>query len=63
VLCVPTDATKLEDCQELVRRSVEAFGGLDLLVYCVGQAMHVLFHEITDIARGARALLSRVKRR
>jgi len=49
ILCIPTDATKEVDCKNLMARAAEQFGGIDIMIYCVGQAMHALFHQITDL--------------
>jgi 2-hydroxycyclohexanecarboxyl-CoA dehydrogenase len=35
-LAVPTDATKLDQCEELVKRTVERFGRIDCLVISMG---------------------------
>lgn len=38
-------------------RTVELFGGIDLMVYCVGQAMHVKFADITDVEKVCAAMM------
>lgn len=38
-------------------RTVELFGGIDLMVYCVGQAMHVKFGDITDVEKVCAAMM------
>lgn len=40
-----------------MERTVELFGGIDLMVYCVGQAMHVKFADITDVEKVCAAMM------
>lgn len=48
VLGIPTDVTKAEDVRRLVARTVEAFGGLDILVTNAGGPPPGLFDQMTD---------------
>ena len=38
-------------------KTVELYGGIDLMVYCVGQAMHVKFADITDVEKVCAAMM------
>jgi len=49
VLVVPTDVTIIQDCAALVKAAIDEYGGIDVFVYSVGQAMHALVEEITDL--------------
>jgi short-subunit dehydrogenase len=49
-LVVPTDVTSTEDCRRLVERTVEAFGGLDVLVNNAGTSMLSRFDELEDLS-------------
>lgn len=42
-LVVPTDVTRSEDCEAAVQRTVETFGGLDILVCSAGLSMRAYF--------------------
>lgn len=50
VLLVPTDVADSEQCQTLVNQTVDAWGGLDILIANAGVSMQVLFEDITDIS-------------
>jgi len=58
VLCVPTDATVEDSVKNLMDETVKAFGGIDVVYYIVGQAMHVLFEDITAIEKVARQMMN-----
>ena len=45
VLCVPTDVTREEDCQQLVEKTVARFGRIDVLINNAGLSMRALFEE------------------
>src|SRR5690242_20017887 len=45
-LVVPTDVTSQDACRELVAKTVEKFGGLDVLVNNAGSAMWSRFDEL-----------------
>ncbi len=46
----PTDVTDEEQCRALVRRSVEAAGGVDVLIHNAGGGMNARFDEISDLS-------------
>lgn len=46
VLAVATDVTVESDCQNLVTRAVEEFGGIDILINNAGISMRALFSEV-----------------
>ncbi|MEE9466417.1 MAG: SDR family oxidoreductase, partial [Candidatus Neomarinimicrobiota bacterium] len=48
-VAIPTDVTVRENCAALVDRTVDVFGGIDMLVNNAGISMHVLFAEIDDL--------------
>lgn len=43
--CV-TDVTKAEDCQQLIEKAVDSFGGIDVLICNAGISMRALFDEL-----------------
>ena len=43
--CV-TDVTKQEDCERLIKRAVEAFGGIDVMICNAGISMRALFDDL-----------------
>lgn len=45
-LAVPTDVTVEEDCENLIKKTVEAFGGVDILINNAGISMRALFEEV-----------------
>jgi short-subunit dehydrogenase len=45
VLCVPTDVTQSEDCERLINKTLEAFGGIDVLINNAGISMRALFED------------------
>ena len=47
---VPTDVTSRDECRRLVERTVEEFGGLDVLVNNAGVGMLARFDEIEDLS-------------
>jgi len=49
-LVVPTDVTLEPSCANLVRRAVERFGGVDVLVNNAGIGMEARFDEIKDLS-------------
>jgi short-subunit dehydrogenase len=49
-LVVPTDVTSQDACRELVAKTVEKFGALDVLVNNAGSAMWSRFDELHDLA-------------
>ncbi len=48
-LVVPTDVGEREACQKLVDRTLEAFGGLDMLVNNAGFSLVSRFEELRDL--------------
>jgi short-subunit dehydrogenase len=48
-LAVPTDVTDPAQCEALVRRTVERFGGIDTFVNNAGISMWARFEEVTDL--------------
>lgn len=51
-LAVPTDVTKEEDCQRLIRCTVEKFGKIDVLVNNAGISMRAMFKDLElDVIR------------
>ncbi len=49
-LAVQTDVTEPEQCERLVLRAVERFGGIDVFVNNAGISMWARFEEITDLS-------------
>lgn len=49
-LVAPTNVARPADCEWLVRRAVERFGGIDVLVNNAGIDMIARFDEVTDLA-------------
>lgn len=49
-IVVPTDITEQADCKALVDRTVDAFGGLDILILNAGVSMSCLFENVTDLS-------------
>ncbi len=48
-LVVPTDVTSEEACRRLIERTVERFGGIDVLVANAGMSMWSRLDEVTDL--------------
>ena len=48
VAAVPTDVSRLEDCQRLVAAALEAFGRVDILVNNAGTSATGEFESVTD---------------
>jgi len=48
VLAVPTDVSKLEQVEALIRQTVERFGRIDVLVNNAGFGVHARVHETTE---------------
>lgn len=45
-LCVVTDVAKAEDCENLIKQTVEKFGKIDFLLNNAGVSMRALFNEV-----------------
>ena len=45
-----TDVTDEAQCRDLIRRSVEAAGGIDVLIHNAGGGMNARFDEMTDLS-------------
>ncbi|RLD56511.1 MAG: short chain dehydrogenase [Bacteroidetes bacterium] len=45
LLCVKTDVSKEEDCQELIEKAVGEFGRIDILINNAGISMRALFEK------------------
>ena len=48
-IAIVTDVTVKEDCSNLIEKTVEKYMAIDIVVYCVGQAMHSLVEDISSI--------------
>lgn len=48
-LIIPTDVTDQEACRSLIEKTVEALGGIDVLVNNAGGTMWTLLEEIQDL--------------
>lgn len=46
VLAVKADVSKEEDCQQLIEKTVEAFGKIDVLINNAGISMRAIFNEL-----------------
>ena len=49
VLLIPTDVTQLDQCQTLIGKAVETWGGLDVFLSNAGLSMWSRFEDVTDI--------------
>lgn len=49
-LVVPADVSVQEQCQHLVTRAVERFGGIDVLINNAGRSAHALFEDVPDLS-------------
>ena len=49
-IAVPTDVTVQAQCESLMRKTVEAFGGIDVLVNNAGTSMWAMFEDVTDLS-------------
>lgn len=47
---VPTDVTEIESCQNLIDKTVNHYGQIDILINNAGGTMWTLFEEIKDIS-------------
>jgi short-subunit dehydrogenase len=55
-LVVPTDVADPSQCEALIRRAVEAFGGLDVLVLNAGITMEACFEDVQDVSMYSRLM-------
>jgi len=49
-IAVPTDVAEQAQCESLMRKTVEAFGGIDVLVNNAGISMWAMFEQVTDLS-------------
>jgi short-subunit dehydrogenase len=49
-IAVPTDITVQEQCQDLIEKTVDEWGGVDMLINNAGTSMHASFENITDLS-------------
>lgn len=56
VLTLPADVSRAEDCQQLVARTLERFGALDVVVNNAGITMWSRFDQISDLGVFERLL-------
>jgi short-subunit dehydrogenase len=56
VLALPTDVSRAEDCEQLVARTLERFGALDVVVNNAGSTMWSRFDAISDLGVFGRLL-------
>jgi short-subunit dehydrogenase len=49
-IAVSTDVAEQAQCENLMRKTVEAFGGIDVLVNNAGISMWAYFEEVTDLS-------------
>jgi short-subunit dehydrogenase len=50
VLLIPTDVIHLEQCQALIAKTIETWGGLDVFLSNAGLSMWSLFEDVSDIS-------------
>ena len=48
-ICIPADVTVVADCQNLIEKTVEHFGGIDFFIANAGLSMWAKFEEIRDL--------------
>ncbi len=46
ILAVPTDVSRQEECRRLIDKTVEAFGGIDILICNAGLSMRAILDEV-----------------
>lgn len=46
VLCVKTDVSMMEDCKNLIDKTIDRFGGIDILINNAGISMRALFNDM-----------------
>jgi short-subunit dehydrogenase len=46
ILCIQTDVSSEEDCKNLIEKTVERFGGIDILINNAGISMRALFEDM-----------------
>ncbi len=51
MITIATDASKYADCVNLMTQAAAQLGGIDIMIYCVGQAQHCRLDEITDVQK------------
>ena len=49
-IAVPTDVAEQAQCESLMRKTVEAFEGIDILINNAGISMWAYFDEVTDLS-------------
>ena len=51
-LLVNTDVSKEDDCKQLIKKTIDAFGRIDILINNAGISMHALFEDVEiDVIR------------
>lgn len=46
VLCIKTDVSVMEDCKNLIDKTIDRFGGIDILINNAGISMRALFNDM-----------------
>ena len=49
-IVIPTDITRVDDCKNLIRKTVKSFGSVDVLLLNAGVSMWAAFEKIDDVS-------------